>query len=69
MKLTEGTRVWVSGDSVELWIKDYNVRVNSGATVELTPNPNAKKVLVTIDYIDNDSLVTTLVRRSRLSVS
>ena len=68
MKLTEGTRVWVSGDSADLWIKDYNVRVNSGATVVEEPTPSAKKVMVTIDSIDHDSLVTAMVRRNRLTI-
>lgn len=65
-QLKKGDRVHISGDSAELWISDYNVRVDSEGTVEEEPFPCAKKVLVTIDSIDGDNLVCTYVRRSRL---
>lgn len=64
--LKQGDRVWLSGDSAEFWIEDYNVRVTSGATVVETPKPTDKKVLVTIDTIDGDSNVTVFVRRTLL---
>ena len=64
--LTKGDKVLVEGDSAELWISDYNIRVSSYATVEQTPRVRDKKVLVTIDNIDGDSKVTVYVRRSRL---
>ena len=64
--LYEGDRVRISGDSAELWIKDYNVRVDSHATVLQAPSPRDKKVLVNIDCIDNDANVTAYVRRSRI---
>lgn len=66
MYLQQNDRVWLSGDSAELWLNGYNVRVNSGATVENTPPPRAKKVLVTIDQVDHDSNVTASVRISKL---
>lgn len=66
--LAGGTRIFLSGDSAMLWIKDYNVRVSSAATVVREPLPFDKKVLVTIDEIDGDRNVTTLVRRSTLSL-
>jgi hypothetical protein len=47
--MKQGDRVYISGDSKELWIKDYNVRVSTNAIVEETPKKNAKKVLVTLD--------------------
>lgn len=59
-----GDRVWVAGDSAELWIEDYNVRVDTGATVEEEPTPSAKKVLLTLDSIDGDQNVCCLVRKS-----
>lgn len=66
MQLKQNDRVWLSGDSAELWLNGYNVRVDSGATVEITPSPRAKKVLVTIDQVDHDSNVTASVRISKL---
>ena len=66
LNVDKGERVRLSGDAAELWIADYNVRVDSYATVMETPAPRAKKVLVTIDSIDGDSNVTTYVRRSRV---
>ena len=67
MVLTPGTRVSLSGDSAELWIQDYNVRVSSYATVEIAPAPRDKKVMVSIDSIDGDCNVTAKVHRNRLS--
>lgn len=64
--IKQGSRVMVCGDSAELWIRDYNVRVLSEATVEETPSKNAKKVLLTIDRIDGDSNVSCYVRRSKI---
>ena len=66
LNVVKGERVKLSGDSAELWIADYNVRVDSYATVMEKPAPRAKKVLVTIDSIDGDSNVTTYVRCSRV---
>ena len=65
-QLKTGDRVKISGDTAELWITDYNVRVDSEATIMETPRPSSKKVLVTIDAIDHDSNVTTYVRKSKL---
>jgi len=67
--MKRGDRVWVSGDSTELWIKDYNVRVSTGATVEEEPVPNAKKVLLTLDSIDGDGHVLCFVRKSRVAIA
>jgi len=64
--LTKGARVRVSGDSSDLWIEDYNVRVSTEATVEEDVRGPARKVLVTLDSIDGDNNVLTRVRRSRL---
>lgn len=64
--IKEGMTVWLSGDSADLGIADYNVRVGSAAKVVRTPNKSDKKVLVTIDTIDGDRDVTTYVKRSTL---
>lgn len=63
--IQKGPRVRISGDAANLWIADYNVRVNTLATVEVTPGRDAKKRLVTLDNIDGDQRVLTFVRRSR----
>ena len=42
--MKQGDRVYVCGDSSELWLEDYNVRVSTNAIVEETPSKNAKKV-------------------------
>lgn len=62
--LKEGDRVLVSGDSADLWISDYNVRVYTCATVEKTPAKRSKKVLVTLDSIDGDANVMALVKKA-----
>lgn len=64
--MKQGDRVYVSGDSAELWIEDYNVRVSTNAIVEETPKKNAKKVLLTLDSIDGESNVCCMVRRSKV---
>lgn len=66
--MKQGERVWISGDSGELWIKDYNVRVNTGATVEEAPSPRAKKILLTLDQIDGDCHVLCYVRKSKVAM-
>lgn len=64
--MKQGDRVYVGGDSAELWIEDYNVRVSTNAIVEETPKKNAKKILLTLDWIDGESNVCCLVRRSKV---
>lgn len=64
--MKQGDRVYISGNSTELWIKDYNVRVSTNAIVEEAPKKNAKKVLVTLDWIDGESNVCCRVRRSKI---
>ena len=60
----KGERVSVDGDSQELGIKDYDVRVNTNATVEEDVRNNTqKKILVTLDRIDGDSNVCVLMNR------
>jgi len=64
--MKQGDRVYICGDSKELWIEDYNVRVSTNAILEETPKKNAKKVLVALDWIDGESNVCCRVRRSRV---
>lgn len=64
--MKQGDRVYVCGDSAELWIDNYNVRVSTNAIVEETPSRNAKKVLLTLDWIDGESNVCCMVRRSKV---
>jgi hypothetical protein len=63
--IQKGSRVRISGDAANFWIADYNVRVDTLATAEVTPGRGAKKRLVTLDNIDGDQKVLTFVRRSR----
>lgn len=44
----------VSGNSYDLGITAYNVRVNTNGTVEEDQRKYAKNILVTLDCIDND---------------
>ena len=61
-----GDRIFVSGDSCDLWIEDYNCRVSSYGTIEETPTSKAKKVLVTLDSIDGEENVCCRVRKSKI---
>lgn len=65
-EIKEGMTVWLAGDSADLGIADYNVRVGSAATVVQTPNKSDRAVLVTIARIDGDCNVTTYVKRRAL---
>lgn len=64
--MKQGDRIYINGDSTELWIKDYNVRVSTNATIEETLKKNAKKILVTLDWIDGEENVCCRVRRSKI---
>jgi hypothetical protein len=64
--MKQGDRVYIEGDSSELWIEDYNVRVSTYGILMETPKKNAKKVLVTLDWIDGESNVCCRVRRSKI---
>lgn len=64
--LKPGDRVYLSGGAKTLWIRDYNVRVASHATVIEMPDKNAKKIMVNVDEIDGDHDVTVRMRRDRL---
>ena len=49
-----GEQCHVSGDSYDLGITDYNVRVDTNGIVEEDQQKYAKNILVTLDCIDND---------------
>lgn len=66
--MKQGDTVFIGGNSSELWIKDYNTRVSTYATIEETPNKNAKKVLVMLNRIDGDLNVCCYVRRSKVKL-
>lgn len=63
---SEGERVFISGDSTELWIEDYNCKVCTYGKLEETPSLNAKKVFITLDDIDGEENVCCRVRVSKL---
>lgn len=65
--IKNGTRIWLSGDSADYGISDYNVRISSRATVLVDNNPNDPFVLVSVDEIDGDRNVCVSIRRSALS--
>lgn len=64
--LKVGTKVFISGDSKDLWIKDYNARVSTIGTIAEEPKLNDKKVLVTLNEIDGDWNVCCRVRKSKI---
>lgn len=64
--LSEGDRFYVEGDSKDLWIEGYNVRVSTGGTLFDTMEGRKKKVLVRLDTIDGDEKVVIYIRKSKL---
>lgn len=68
MLLKKNQVIYISGDSKELGIEDYNVRVNTLATVlENQVDNYQKKILVTLNNIDGDSNVCTRVFIKRIT--
>ena len=62
----EGAIFAIEGDSADMWIKDYNVRVCTNAEVIKQPYNTDKKVLVRLDYIDHDSNVFVYIKTDAL---
>lgn len=70
MLLKKNQVISISGDSKELGIEDYNVRVNTLATVlENQVDNYQKKILINIDNIDGDSNVCTRVFAKKITPS
>lgn len=61
--LKEGTTFWISGDSQEIGIKDYNVNVLSFGTIIKDSSSREKYALVILDNIDGDRNVCTRVKK------
>ena len=66
MKYNINDRVVVSGDSADLWIKDYNIRVSTYGTVLEKTEAKDKKILVRLDSIDGENDVVCYVRKSHI---
>lgn len=56
----------VKGDSSEMWIQDYNVRVCTHAEVLEQTLTTDKKVLVCLNDIDHDTMVAVRIRKTAL---
>lgn len=66
MEIKEGDTVVLSGDSAELGLDDYNVRVSTTALVLETPKDTDRDVLVNIMEIDGDAYVTAHVHKDKI---
>lgn len=64
--ISKGKLVRVCGDSADLRIEDYNVRVDTVAEILEQPNENARDVYVRLFSIDGDNDVCTFVARHGL---
>lgn len=64
--LKEGDTIILSGDSAELGLDDYNVRVSTTALVLETPKATDRDVLVNIMEIDGDAYVTAYVHKDKI---
>lgn len=65
-EIKKGDTVVLSGDSSELGLDDYNVRVSTTALVLETPKDTDRDVLVNIMEIDGDAYVTAYVRKDKI---
>lgn len=65
-KIIIGDYVNIEGDSKELWIQNYNVKVCSEGKVLKTPNPKDKKIFVQIFSIANDFDICVYVKKSKV---
>lgn len=66
ISLKEGDTIILSGDSAELGLDDYNVRVSTTALVLETPKATDRDVLVNIMEIDGDAYVTAHVHKDKI---
>ena len=64
-----GAKFHVEGDSKDMWIHDYNVRVCTTATVEYQPRTTDRKVFVYLEDIDGDKNVWTRIKKETLKES
>lgn len=62
----EGAIFKIEGDSADMWIKGYNVRVSTYAEVIQQPYHTDKKVMVRLDCIDHDSNVFVYIKKDAL---
>ena len=69
MRYEKGTKIWVSWDSADLGIEDYNVRVSTSGVVEVAPTANGRKMLVTLDEIDGDHNVCVAINADAKGIS
>ena len=65
-RFQKGTVFSIEGDSKDMWIRDYNVRVSTHAEVLETPSISAKKVYVRLNKIDGEGNVCTYIRKNAL---
>lgn len=67
LSIKRGMKFEVTGDSKEYWIEDYNCRVNTIATLEEDVTSNKqRKILVTLEEIDNDRNVCVSINLNKL---
>lgn len=57
----------IEGDSRDMWLKDYNVRVSTNATVLEESYRKDKKVYVQLDNIDHDANVCVFINKKFLT--
>lgn len=63
MKLKVNTLFYVEGDSKEIGIEDYNVRVSSPGIVLVDSPKENKMAIVCLDSIDGDHNVCVAIKK------
>ena len=58
--------IYISGDSYELGLEDYNVRVSSYATVLDDSPSTSEEVFICLDEIDGDKNVNAFVNKKNV---
>ena len=67
LSIKRGMKFEVNGDSKECWMEDDNCRVNTIATLEEDVTSNKqRKILVTLEEIDNDRDVCVSINLNKL---
>ena len=61
-----GAKFHIEGDSKDMWISIYNVRVITTAKIVLQPRKTDKKIVVSLDDIDGDRNVCVRISKSAL---
>ena len=67
--MIKGQRFYISGDSKEIGLEDYDVSVYTGGTILEAPDINDNEVYVSLDIVDGDANVSAYILKDKFDFS